>query len=181
MAGTPKKAWADTQDSSGKDGSPSPSRGKDGSPSPMADYPEEEGASSLAKSDTESSAEETGENAAARAAADGTAGIGESGATSRLANWPINPHTGALPPPEYEYWKWHYVDELGHWHGRGMRVGPKGGGKDAPKGLHTRPNAVRRERRERKYAHGRVKTQWALVERQRSDAPERKERCRTTS
>ena len=58
--------------------------------------------------------------------------------------------TGAKAHPPQMTWKYHWDREHERWHSKGMRVGPPGGGRNAPPGLHTRRNKVMKENRKRK-------------------------------
>ena len=58
--------------------------------------------------------------------------------------------TGARPAPTDEYWKHHWDPVHERWHGRGMRVGPPGGGSDTVPGHHTRANQADKLRKQRR-------------------------------
>ena len=58
--------------------------------------------------------------------------------------------TGATPAPPEEYWHQHWDPYHQRMHGRGIRVGPPGGGSDTKPGLHTRRNKAETARKDRR-------------------------------
>ena len=58
--------------------------------------------------------------------------------------------TGAKAYPPQMQWKYHWDRDHDRWHSKGIRVGPPGGGRNAPPGLHTRRNKVMKENKKRK-------------------------------
>ena len=58
--------------------------------------------------------------------------------------------TGAKAYPRHMQWKYHWDRDHDRWHSKGIRVGPPGGGRNAPPGLHTRRNKVMKENKKRK-------------------------------